>query len=360
VLQVVLSLNPGGTERLILDLAERLRDRVDLAVCCLDDAGAWGETLARTGIEVTALARTPGFHPSLGWRISRLAARHRAGIVHCHHYSPFVYGCIATRLRSARLIFTEHGRLADAPPSGKRRAVNQVLARLPERVFAVSEDLKRHLVSEGFSSERVEVLYNGIELGAAPGPQERMDARRRLSLPDDAFVAMSVGRLDPVKDFVTLVEAFARIVRAHPGALLVIVGDGSEREAVERRIRDCGLGAAVRLAGHRDDVRTLLPAADVYVNSSVFEGISLTILEGMAACLPVVATRVGGTPEIVSARAGLLVPSRDAAALAAAVGSLARDAGARHTMGRAARRDAESRFSLDRMVAQYFDVYAGA
>src|SRR5215212_9378370 len=102
VLLVGLSLAPGGTERLIRDLADRLRHQVRMAVCCIDEAGAWGESLAASGIPVTALERRPGFRPSLGRRIATIASRHGADVIHCHQYSPFVYGCVARLLRPAR------------------------------------------------------------------------------------------------------------------------------------------------------------------------------------------------------------------------------------------------------------------
>ncbi len=161
-------------------------------------------------------------------------------------------------------------------------------------------------------------------------------------MPDEAFVAVTVGRLDPVKDYPGLVHAFASVVSQSPGARLVIIGDGPERDAITRAIAERRLEDAVVLAGHREDVRRLLAAGDVFVNSSAFEGVSLTILEGMAARLPVVATRVGGTPEIVGAGAGVLVPARDPAALATALLALVRDDGMR--LGR--RRRAGSRRAL--------------
>src|SRR5437762_4660051 len=142
VLQIVLSLNPGGTERLVIEIAKRLTERFRMTVCCLDDRGAWAEELTDAGIDVIALRRRPGFHPALAARIARIAAARGASVAHCHHYSPFVYGQLATMLRPGlRLVFTEHGRLSNAPPSRRRRLANQVLARLPGRLFAVCEDL---------------------------------------------------------------------------------------------------------------------------------------------------------------------------------------------------------------------------
>jgi hypothetical protein len=145
VLQVVLSLDPGGTERLVLELVRRLQRDIPMAVCCLERDGAWAADLRREGVTVTALGRETGFHPSLGRLVADLAGTHDATVLHCHHYSPFVYGCLA-RLWSPRLriVFTEHGRLSDSGPSRKRRLANAVLARVPAAVFAVSNDLKDH------------------------------------------------------------------------------------------------------------------------------------------------------------------------------------------------------------------------
>jgi L-malate glycosyltransferase len=361
VLQVVLSLNPGGTERLVVELARRLDGRVATAICCLDEAGAWGQEVAAAGIPVTALGRQPGFQPRLGLRVAEAASRHRADVVHCHHYSPFVYACVSQlRYGGARLVFTEHGRLADAPPSPKRRAANALLARLPDRVFTVSDDLRQHLVREGFPPVRVEVIYNGIDLLAPAEADARAAARAAFGFAPGDLVLVTVARLDPVKDLGTLLRAVAHVREAVPRARLLVVGDGDERRPLEEMTAALDLQRHVVFAGHRNDARALLAGADVYVNSSIFEGVSLTILEAMAAPLPVVATAVGGTPEVVTAETGVLVPARDPATLAAAIERLARDAHLRAAMATSGRSRVEERFTLDRMVDDYHDVYAGA
>jgi len=360
VLQVVLSLNPGGTERLVVELVKRLRPELPMAVCCLDEAGAWGEGLRHEDINVVALRRREGFRPQLGRAIARAAAQHGARVVHCHHYSPFVYASIA-RLWAPHLkiVFTEHGRLSDAGPSSKRRTANRVLAHAPRTVVTVSSELKDHLVAEGFPTEKVNVIYNGIDVGAAPNAGDRARVRRDLGIDDRTIVIGTIARLDPVKDLQTLVRALGAPVANRPKTLLVI-GDGPERAGIEAAARDAGVGSLVRFLGHRDDARDLLAGCDMYANSSISEGISLTILEAMAAGLPIVATRVGGTPEIVDASCGRLVPARDSASLATTLADLAQDAGLRSTLGRAARARVEQRFTLDRMIAEYRDAYYAA
>jgi glycosyltransferase involved in cell wall biosynthesis len=331
-----------------------------MAVCCLDEAGSWGEGLRREDVGVTALGRREGFQPQLGHAIARIAARHRSRVVHCHHYSPFVYASIA-RLWSPhlRIIFTEHGRLSDAAPSAKRRTANRVLAHAPREVVTVSSELKQHLVAEGFPTRKVNVIHNGIDVGVVPGADMRARVRRELGVADNAVVVGTIARLDPVKDLHTLIRAVGQQDLRAPMILLVI-GDGSERARLEASAREVGAGSSVRFLGHREDARDLLAACDLYANSSISEGISLTILEAMAAGLPVVATRVGGTPEIVDATCGRLVPSRDPDALAGALAALAADDTLRQTLGRLARARVEEHFTLDRMVREYRDVYYAA
>ena len=360
VLHVVLSLRAGGTERLVVALAERLRHDFRVAICCLEEAGPWGEELRRSGVPITELSRSEGFRPMLGYQIARAARQHGADVIHCHHYSPFVYGAISRLFYpGVRLIFTEHGRLADDPPSAKRRLANTVLAHAADAVFTVSDDLKQHLMREGFGERAIRVLHNGIDPGPAPDRQARLTARRLIGATDDHCVIMSVARLDPVKDLITLLEAFSHVRAAHTHVRLVIVGDGPERESLERAIIQRGLTGSVMLMGHRNDVRHLIAGADIYANSSIFEGVSLTILEAMAAGLPVVATRVGGNPEVVSHDMGVLVPPRDAASLAAALVALVDAPARRAELGVNARTRLERYFSIEQMVREYASVYRG-
>lgn len=357
VLQVVLGLTPGGTERLVLELVRRLRATSPMAVCCLDARGAWGEELAREGIEVTALARQKGFHPSLGRHIAEAARRHRASVIHAHHYSPFVYSSLSRLWGSAvPVVFTEHGRLSDKGPSFKRRLANAVLARGARRVYTVSRELGEHLAAEGFPKSRLGVIYNGIDVGALPTPEHRREIRARLGVSGNILVVGTIARLDPVKDLGTLIHA-VRIASEQVPVHLVVVGEGTERSRLETTARDAGITSCVTFLGHRDDARQWLAGCDVYVNSSISEGISLTILEAMAAGLPVLVTRVGGTPEIVDESCGWLVPPRDARTLATILVQSGGNPDALGDRATAARLQVERRFTIERMVQDYAHVY---
>jgi glycosyltransferase involved in cell wall biosynthesis len=359
-MQLVLGLSPGGTERLVIELCRRLNHEMQSMVCCLDEPGAWATELTERGIPVVAMGRTPGFHPSLAFRLRDVMRTHAIEVVHCHHYTPYVYGVLAAALhRSVRVIFTEHGRLHGVGISTKRRLVNPVLAKWPARIFSVSRALKFDMVREGFPDRAITVLYNGIEVGAPPQPAERAAMRQALGIPAESTVIGTVGRLDPVKNLGLLLEARALLGDRLSSTRIVIVGDGPERQALVDRAAALGISDVTHFTGHRADAREVMSTFDVYANCSTYEGVSLTILEAMAAALPVVATRVGGNPEVVvDGETGVLIPV-DARGLAAAISRLAENYADRQVMGAAGRRRAERDFTIQRMVSDYALAYQG-
>ncbi|MBY0496299.1 MAG: glycosyltransferase [Cyanobacteria bacterium] len=360
VMQLVLSLSPGGTERLVIEIVRKLASRIDSVVCCLDDPGTWAAEIEALGVPVIALGRTPGFQPALAMRLARIIKERRIDVLHCHHYSPYVYGLLASLLKpSVKLVFTEHGKLSDAGPSRKRRLVNPILSRWPGYLCAVSSDLKQHMVDEGFPSRRLCVLYNGIDPGERPTAQQRHSARVALGVPDEAFVVGTVGRLDPVKNLPLLLRAHVLAVAANPNVRTVIVGDGPERAGLEAKAAELGIERSLIFSGYRQDVRFLMSGFDVFVNCSSYEGVSLTILEAMASTLPVVATPVGGNPEVVvDQETGLLVPAMPRT-LADAMAALAKSPRRRQDMGNAGRWRVIRHFSIARMVDDYASAYFG-
>jgi glycosyltransferase involved in cell wall biosynthesis len=227
-------------------------------------------------------------------------------------------------------------------------------------LYAVSHDLRRHLLREAVP-ERMSVIWNGIDPGPRPDADARARARQRIGAADGDVLVGTVARLDAVKDLPMLMRAIAVARSMVPTVRLVIVGEGPARAAIERTVAEVALETSVHLTGQRNDVRELMPAFDLYVNSSISEGISLTLLEAMAAERAIVATAVGGTPEVVCDGAtGVLVPPGDAGALGAAMAALLKEPMRAAALGEAGRRRVLQHFTLDRMVEAYAAVYSAA
>ncbi|MBI4605063.1 MAG: glycosyltransferase [Planctomycetes bacterium] len=302
VLLLVHGLPVGGTETMVCCLARRLRNEgLGVAIGCLDLAGELGEEMAAEGFPVDLFSRKPGLDIALPARIARTVRARRCDVVHAHQYTCFFYGVLAKLLTGTPLVFTEHGRFHPDLPSLKRRLFNRVFAGRADRVTAVSRRVRESLARvEGFDPERIEVVYNGIDverLAAERGARER--AREVLGLPLDARVVGTVGRLDAIKNHRLLLGAFKLVSERVPGALLVLIGDGPERDRLRSLAGELGIGGSARFAGQRRDAGRLLAAFDAFALSSFSEGTPMTLIEAMAASVPIVATTVGGVPEIL-------------------------------------------------------------
>jgi glycosyltransferase involved in cell wall biosynthesis len=207
----------------------------------------------------------------------------------------------------------------------------------------------------------VRIVRNGVDATRFKPLLDRDGVREQHGYGPTDLVFGAVSRLTPVKDHPALLEAFDTVSKRHPQSRLLVVGDGLERPLIEEQVRQRGLADRVRLVGHRDDVPPWLGIMDVLVHPSLMEGMSNAVLEAMAAALPVVATAVGGTPEIVQhGVTGLLVPPATPQALAGAMMSYVENDRARLAHGAAGRERAEKDFPLTNTVAGYVGVYRDA
>jgi sugar transferase (PEP-CTERM/EpsH1 system associated) len=267
---------------------------------------------------------------------------------------------IGARLAGVRVVIHgEHGREAGDPNgrNARRRQVRRLLSPFVTEFVTVSRDLARWLVEDvRVPARKVSTIYNGVDTQRyASG--DRADARQALGIPVDWTVAGTVGRLDPVKDQACLIRAFARAA-GEAKRVLVIVGDGPCREELAALVKELAIGDRVRLLGERNDIPLILRALDVFVLSSIGEGISNAILEAMAAGLPVIATRVGGNVELVrEALTGRLIEPRRPEALAEALSAYFDDPVLARAHGAAGRERVATDFGLDRMLAEYISLY---
>jgi glycosyltransferase involved in cell wall biosynthesis len=355
VLWLVKGLGRGGAEQLLLTVARELDPAlIDAQVgYVLAHKNALVPDLAASGVEAHCLSA-----PGVPWPLAlrRLVVREDFDVVHTH--SPLV--AVAARLLTPRrtvMLHTEHN-MWDRYRWPSRLA-NALTLRRNRRVFAVSEGVARsmrpHALVRGVD---LSVLVHGLGGTSIPAaPHARRHALERLGLEPGPFTVGCVGNLTAKKDHATLVRALVALRRAAPTARLVLVGGGPLETDLKALVRDLDLDDAVLLTGVRDDVPALLPAFDAYAMSSRYEGLSVALLEAMAAGVPPVVTRVGGMPEVIhDGRDGLLVAPGDPGALAAALAKLAADQELRATLAEAARRRARD-FGIGPAVEALTDAY---
>lgn len=352
IVHVVSSLQTGGMERVVLGLAsaqQTVGHRVRILAL---KGGPLEQEVQERGLRSRVLS---------GARVSRILCAvqyfrsEQPNIVHVHNATSLQYGVLSRFVSRARVVVTLHGDL-----DTQARLGTALEWWLTSASVAVSAAAARSLRLPR-SASPLTVVHNGVAVPAQRGVA-RQQTRNTLGV-DGQFVGIIVARIDGRKGHRTLLQSLRLLLDSGRDSVhVLVVGDGSERSAMERLAETLGLGRDhVSFLGLRADIDDLLDAADVFLLPSDTEGLPLSILEAMVHGLPIVASRVGGIPEIVNhEREGLLVPPGDAAALAAAIERLRSDDTLRLALGRSARLRAETELSLAQTVRRYDDVYRAA
>jgi glycosyltransferase involved in cell wall biosynthesis len=346
----------GGAQSYVASLLPALADRFEVAVAA-HGPGPLRDAAAEAGVRFLPLRSLR--RPLSPWRdaaalveLTRLLRRERPHILHASSSKAGVLGRAAAALAGVPIrIFTAHGWAFTA-----HQGVASTLYRWADRlmrplttvtVCVADQQRAAGLAAHTCDPERTVVIPNGVDVAGAP----------RAGLERTRPLLVAVGRLQAPKDFLTFVRALVQLPRGSYEAL--VVGDGPDRGRVEQEIRDLGLTDHIRLAGERRDVPALLADADAFVLSSGSEGMPVSVLEAMAAGLPVVASRVGGVPElVVPDETGLLVEPGDPDDLAAALLRVVRDRELRRRLGAAGRARAEQRFDVDAFRRAHVDLYS--
>jgi glycosyltransferase involved in cell wall biosynthesis len=307
--------------------------------------------LGEQGIPVHSLGRGR-FDPRILTDLVRVGRERGARILHVHGYAAADFGRLAARRLGAALVLHEH--FADPRMPAYQGVADRLLSGLTDRAIAVSASTRDFLVRERHvPAGRVRLIWNGAPLDAfAPVSADvARDARRSLGVAEDALVVGTIGRLSEQKGHRYLIEAAAALLPPRPRAHLVIVGDGDQMDALRTQAATLGIASRVTLAGHRADVPALLGAIDVFAISSTYEGTPLALFEAMAAGKAIVSTAVDGCREVLEdGVTALLVPPRDPAALAAALGRVVDDATLRRSLAGNARA-ASTRYDIRTCVA---------
>jgi glycosyltransferase involved in cell wall biosynthesis len=356
----------GGPDKTILNTPRFLAGTAYPTLCVYlrppGDAG-FASLRAKAAAWQAPLAEIDDRGP-LDWRVPRdllrLCRREKVAIWHGHDYKTNALGLLLRPFHRMRLVTTVHGWVHHTRRTPLYYWVDRLCLPLYEKVICVSEDLYRRCRERGVPARRLALIENGIDTVEFSRRLNAEEARKPFGVPSGRLLLGAVGRLSAEKGFDLLIRAVGQLVRGGLDVGLLIAGEGDERANLERLVEELGLRDRVRLLGYCTDTRALYQALDVYVLSSLREGLPNVLLEAMALEVPVVATRIAGVPRVVEdGVSGVLVEPGDVEGLAAAVEWLAASAELRAGMARVGRGTIEQRYSFARRMEKIRALYDG-
>lgn len=361
VLHLTFDMRIGGTEQVIKNLVENSdTTQVEASVLCIDSPlGPFADDLLAKNISVEAFSRTPGFDRTLINQIRNYIKKRKIDVLHCHQYTPWIYGVLAALPTKTKVVFTEHGRFYPDSSTWKRKLVNPWLHRLTAGTTAISKATKNALaIYENLPAKDIQVIYNGI----APltiDPQKVAQLRTELGISENTLCLGTVARLDPIKNHPMMLNAFRKVLDSGIDAKLMIVGDGGMREKITGCISELNLNDHVIMTGYQSKPQDHLALMDIYLLSSLSEGTSMTLLEAMSISKPCVVTDAGGNPEIIENKTnGLVTPNDEAEAFANAIIAIAKDPSLKERMGSESFNRFGKLFSAKAMVDQFQELYS--
>lgn len=355
-------LHVGGKEHGMVNLVNRMSPEIfENYIFTFKQGGILSRQVDPQQCRVITLGNRPGGDVRIPFKLARHFRRHHFNIVHTRSWSTLLEGAFAAKAAGVPiLIHGEHGFIKD--DTRLHTWVQRRVWHRAARVICVSSVLRENLVARlSFPREKIQIIKNGVNLERFEVTIDSYEFRAALGIPPESLVFGSIGRFVPVKDYATLIKAAKVVVTKMPEARLVFCGDGPLKNDLAALAESLGIASHVHFLNWRDDIPKLLQVYDVFVLSSVSEGMSNAILEAMCAGRPVVATNVGGNPElVVNNKTGLLVPSQDPQQMGEAILALLSNTKRRQAMGDAGRQRIVSQFSLQGMVRNYERMYVEA
>lgn len=362
VLWLIKGLGVGGAERLVILMAPKMPSLgYEVEVAFLDCAGDdFLPALKSAGVPTHRLPASRTLDARWPWELRGLLRERHYDLVHTHSPVP---GVAARKLipRGTPIIHTEHNVWERYHPL--TRAANAATYPRNAAALAVSDGVADSIRPPRWARPcrypEVQTLIHGVDVNRVHrGLVARAHARDQLGLDPEAPIVGNVASLTPKKDHVMLLSAVEQLRSRHPKVRVLLIGSGPLEDELRRRVAEAGLSENIRFLGSRDDVLEILPALDVFVLSSRFEGLPISMMEAMASEVACVLTRVGGIPEAITDGVdGLLVAPGDASAMAASLSALLSEPAARERIGRAARSRVVAEFSIDRAVREHAALY---
>ncbi|MEI6224617.1 MAG: glycosyltransferase [Deltaproteobacteria bacterium] len=355
ILHLVASPFVGGPERQMIGLARALRGTDRSVFLGFPEGGALDERLRAEGVESHLLATTGRPLRRAVAEVAEWFGRIAPDVVITHGYKPDLVGLLAARRAGIPHVAVSHGWTGATLRVKVNEAVDKLVMRGARRVVAVSHRQGQRVKDAGIRADRVVVIQNAVDASRFPAPDAATRREMEALFPvRPERLVIAAGRLSPEKGFGDLIQAARLVVDRMPGVGFLLVGDGPLRGALEAAIREAGLEASFVLAGFRDDLDRLMASADLFVQSSHTEGLPNVVLEAGACAVPIVATAVGGTGEVLEdGRQGRLVPPREPVVLAGAIVEVLSDPAAAKRMGDDARRRVVAEFTFAAKAAAY-------
>lgn len=357
ILYLSTSSGPGGAERVISNLAASLDPKRFRTILCLFRPGWIQERSESRGV-CTYVIPTQGM-TDWRWalRFKRLLREEQVDLIHSHEFDANVQGTAIAALSGIPLVATVHGKNYFWEKLRRRLAYRWVSRRAT--MVAVSQNLKQFIVEQaGVLSDRIKVVYNGVDALPHCDRTDVEQCRRELGIPDSDHIVGVVGNLYPVKGHQYLIGGIRAVLKKCPNTSFVFAGRGQLEPELKDQVHRLGLEKRVHFLGLRQDIPRILAMLDVFVLPSLSEGLSMAILEAMIAGKPVVATQVGGNPELVlNGKTGFLVPPRDSQALASSLVTLLTTKALAAQFAEKGKCRAEGQFSLETMVRAYQALY---
>ncbi|PKG92996.1 glycosyltransferase [Paraglaciecola sp. MB-3u-78] len=361
ILHLTYDMRIGGTEMVIKNLIEGSDpDLFDMSIFCIETPiGPWGIEMQNAGLPITATSRKPGFDISLIFAIRKHLKANNINLLHCHQYTPWVYGVLAAFGTKTKVVFTEHGRFYPDSSTWKRKLINPWLARITKHITAISQATKQALVDfENLPKERVEVIYNGIAPLTPPSTLELLELRRELGLSSKEICIGTIARFDPIKNHLMMLQAFKLCLDSGLPLKLLIVGDGEMRETIEAEIVTLDIQDKVILTGYKDSPQTYLALMDIFLLSSFSEGTSMTLLEAMSLGKPCIVTDAGGNKEVIqNGENGTVTENDSTQQFAKAILTLINDSSLYNQYHQASHRRFDLCFEASIMVSQFEKMY---
>ncbi|HYP20341.1 MAG TPA: glycosyltransferase [Chloroflexia bacterium] len=350
----------GGAEKALVDLALRLdRTRFNVTVVATRSTGNYQPLLDAAGVRTLVIARDSRWQSYKLLNLARFMRRQPVHILHTHLFGANTWGRVLGKLARVPVIVAhEHW----SSKASREVWVDRLLYRLTDRILVPSHASKQLVMEmEGIPARYLDVTYNGVDISRFSQTAESATVRQALGLGPEDFVVGTVGRLSADKGGQDdLLWAASELRKSHPRARLLIIGDGPLRPDLEKYAAELGMldTQAAIFTGTRNDVDRLLGAMDVFVLPSHMEALPIAVLEAMSMCLPVVATRVGGVPEVVQdGSTGLLVEPGDRPGMRDALARLASDRGLAHLLGTSGQARVRAHFTVDKMVRHVEELY---